>query len=268
VKRGFVAFVLLVLATATPALFAQEAPVTGSATLGLFNRYIFRGYELGAENGVIQPSLAVTTRGFTLSFWGNIDVEEEATPSFEPDRPGHGSFNEADISLSYTRTVGRFEATAGWIYYGTRYATETQEVWLGVSYDTIGKPTLTVYRDVGSYPGTYINLSLSHSLAFGKSVSLDLGASAGYFAGSDDCWRTYDPNEGAYTGERYHDFHDGMLKAGLTIALAEGWSIQPMVQYFFPLSSTARRVSDGNSINPDGRLADTVVYGTTIVMSF
>jgi len=268
VKRGFVFFALLVLATATPALFAQEAPVTGSAALSLFNRYVFRGYELGAENGVIQPSVTVTTRGFTLSFWGNIDVEEGATPSFVPDRPGHGSFNEADISLSYTRTVGRFEATAGWIYYGTKYATETQEVWLSLSYDTIGKPTLTVYRDVGSYPGTYISLSLSQSLPLGKSVNLDLGASAGYFAGTDDSWGTYDSDDGAYTGERYHGFHDGMLKAGLTIALGEGLSVQPMIQYYFPLSSTARRVIDGNSFNPGGRLADTMVYGATIVMSF
>jgi len=249
-------------------LSAQEPVVTGSTSFSLFNRYLFRGYEYSGENGVLQPSLAVTTSGFTLSFWGNIDTEEEATPSFVPDRPGRKSFNEADLSLSYTRAVGKWSLTAGWVYYGTKYATETQELWLGAAYDSIGKPTLTVYRDIDAYPGTYINLALAHSVAMGPAVTLDLGASAGYFIGDSDYWKTYDAAGSAYTGEKYRAAHDGMLKAGLTVPLGAGVSFQPVIQYYFPLSSEAGRTIDGASCNPGGRLEKTVVYGATLALAF
>ena len=266
-NRMLVCF-MLVAGLAGAGLWARESEVTGSATLSLFNRYIFRGYEYSAENGVIQPSLGITTRGFTFSFWGNIDTEEEATPSFVPDRPGLKSFNEADLSLSYTRNVGKWSLTAGWVYYGTKYATETQELWLGAAYDSVGKPVLTIYRDIDAYPGTYINLALSHSVPLGVSMALDLGVSAGYFIGGDNYWNTCEEDAGAYSGDRYRAPHDGMLKAGLTVPLGRGIGFQPVVQYYFPLSSDAGRTIDGASYNPGGRLDDTVVYGATLTLSF
>jgi hypothetical protein len=270
VMKGFLRFWIVCCAASafSAGLWAQEAPVTGSVSLSLFNRYIFRGYEFSGENGVMQPSLGITYRGFSLFFWGNIDRKEEATPSFVPDRPGRKSFNEADLSLSYTRTVAAWSLTAGWVYYGTKYVTETQEVWLGATYNVIGKPTLTVYRDIDAYPGTYINFSLGHSMALGGAVTVDLGVSVGYFMGSDDYWRTYDPDTGGYTGERYRHFHDGMLKAGLTIPLSKDVNLQPMVQYYFPLSSGAERMTGGTSYNPNGRLEKTFVYGATLILSF
>lgn len=260
--------VALILFCAGGFLMAQEPAVTGGASLSLNNQYVFRGYEYSSENGVIQPYLGITTRGFTFSFWGNIDLEEEATPSFVPDNPDHKSFNEADLTLSYTRSFGKLALTAGWVYYGTQYATETQELWLGAAYDVPTKPTLTVYRDIDAYPGTYVNLAFSHSLTLTEAMTLDMAASAGYFMGDGDYWRTYDPDAAAYAGEQYQAMHDGMLKAGLTVPLGAGVSLQPVVQYYFPLSGDAGRVTDGASHNPGGRLDDTVVYGATIILAF
>jgi hypothetical protein len=37
-----------------------EDKVTGSALVGIFNRYIFRGYELSSHSVVIQPALSVS----------------------------------------------------------------------------------------------------------------------------------------------------------------------------------------------------------------
>jgi hypothetical protein len=249
-------------------LSAQEAQVSGSASFGLFNRYVIRGYRIGADNGAAESSLTVNYAGFSATYWGNVDFKEEATPDFIPDRPGRRSMDEVDLILSYSRSFGNWNLTAGYIYYDLKYAPETQEFYAGAGYNTFGKPTLTIYRDTDAYPGTYINLSFSQSIPLKGAVTLDLGASASYMAGSDNYWRTYDPDTEAYTGDKYRAFHDGMLKAGLTVPLTRKISLQPMVQYWIPLSSDAKKSVDGCSCNPNGRLENTFVYGATFLLTF
>ncbi len=249
-------------------LYAAEQKVTGSASVGIFNRYIFRGYELSTNSVVIQPALSISYMGFTASFWGNIDSNEHPTQSFTPDREGHKSFNETDLTLGYTYAIGKISLTSGYIYYGTKYADETEEIFLGASYDFITKPTLTVYQDVSTYLGTYINFSLSHSEKIYKDITLDLGASAGYFVGNEDYWRTFESSTGEYTGKKYSAFHDGMVKAGFTIPLAKNFSVKPIAQYWFPLSSKAKRTVEGSSYNPNGKLDDTFVTGFNIICNF
>ncbi len=243
-------------------------PATGSASLGAFNRYIFRGYRLGRDSLVFEPALSASVRGFSLVFWGNIDMREKATPCFAPDRPGRKSFNETDLTVSYTHSLGRFGLTAGFIYYGTKYTAETQELYVGASLDVPGKPTLTVYRDIDAYPGTYFLLSLAHSVALRKGITLDLGASAAYFSGSGDYWRTYLPSAGSYVGDKYRALHDGMIKAGLTFPLGKSLGLQAGAQFFFPLSAAARRTIDGHSYNINGPLASVLVFGTTLTFGF
>lgn len=236
-----------------------EDKVTGSASVGVFNRYIFRGYEIGSNSIVIQPALNISYKGFSIGFWSNIDSNEHQTQSFVPDREGHKSFNETDLTLSYTHVINKLSLTGGYIYYSTKYAPETEEIFLSVSYDVITKPTITIYRDITSFPGTYINLSLSHSEKIYKDITLDLGASAGYFSGDDDAFRT----EGG-TGKKYRAFHDGMLKAGFTIPIYKDVSIQPVTQYWFPLSDKAKR----HGYNPNGHLDDTFVMGINMIFNF
>lgn len=244
----------------------ENGKITGSVALGIYNRYIFRGYELSSGSVVIQPSATVSYKGFSLNYWGNIDTNERATQSFVPDRPGKKSFNESDLTLSYTYTIDKLSLTGGYIYYGTKYADETEEIFLSASYDIISKPTLTIYRDITTYPGTYVNLSFSHSFEVYKSITLDLAASFGYFKGDDNYWRTYESSTGEYTGEKYSSFHDGKLQAVLTIPIMKNLTVQPILQYWFPLSSKAKRIVDGNSYNPNGHLDDTWVAGVSITL--
>ncbi|MCK7510394.1 MAG: hypothetical protein MZV70_44315 [Desulfobacterales bacterium] len=44
--------------------------MTGSASAGVFNRYIFRGYEIGTNSAVIQPALSISYYGFSAAVWG------------------------------------------------------------------------------------------------------------------------------------------------------------------------------------------------------
>lgn len=236
-----------------------EDKVTGSASVGVFNRYIFRGYEIGHDSMVIQPAITISYKGFSGSLWGNIDSDQHPTQSFVPDRDGHKSLNEVDLTLSYTYSIDKLSLTGGYIYYGTKYVQETEELFISASYDVIARPTLAIYRDITSYPGTYINLSLSHSEKIYKDITLDLGASAGYFSGDDDAFKT---NGG--TGKKYRAFHDGMVKAGFTIPIAKNLSVQPIAQYWFPLSDKAKR----HGYNPNGHLDDTFVTGINLTFSF
>ncbi len=267
---GTVGHVLLSTVALTAALSGEvvPAPVTGSASLGTFNRYIFRGYRLGRDSLVFEPVLSVSYQGLSVIFWGNIDMREKPTPCFSPDRPGRKSFNETDLTLSYTHNLGRFGLTAGFIYYGTKYTAETQELYVGASLDIPGKPSLMIYRDIDAYPGTYFLLSLAHSVALNKGITLDLGASAAYFSGSADYWRTYLPSAGSYAGEKYRAFHDGVIKAGLTFPLGKNLGLQAGTQFCFPLSTAARRTIEGHSYNINGHLASVLVFGTTLTFAF
>jgi len=246
----------------------EEQKVTGSASLGVFNRYIFRGYELGSNSAVIQPALSISYYGFSAAFWGNIDTDEHPTQSFVPDRRGQKSWNETDLTLSYTYPIGKLSLTGGYIYYGTKYANETEELYIGASYDVISKPTLMIYRDINEYSGTYINLSFSHSQPVYKDITVDLGASFGYFIGDDDYWNTFEESTGAYTGKKYEAFHDGMVKVGVSIPVTKNFVIQPVLQYWFPLSDKAKRTVGGNSYNFNGKLDETFVYGINLTLNF
>ncbi|HBH61587.1 MAG TPA: hypothetical protein DDX85_07600 [Nitrospiraceae bacterium] len=257
-----------VLAVSAITVNAEETDASGNASVGVFNKYVFRGYELSAGSIVVQPSAGISYKGFSASFWGNIDSEENPTQNYVPDRPDERSFNETDLTLSYTYAIDKVSLTGGYIYYGTKYATETEELFLTVGYDTLLSPTLSVYRDITEYPGTYVNIAVAHSLSLVKKITIDLGASAGYFLGDNEYWNTYERSTGDYTGDKYKAFHDGMVKAGLTVPLAENISVQPVAQYWFPLSGKAKKTIDGSAYNINGKLDDTVVAGVNITLSF
>lgn len=252
------------VAAAAPA----SPAVTGTASVSFLNGYIFRGYQLGKDSLVIQPSLSASYKGFSASLWGNIDTDEKATPDFTPNAPGQSSFDETDLTLSYTYTAGKWGLTGGWIYYGDRYSPETQELFASVSYDWYLKPTLAIYRDIMSYPGWYMNLSIGHSYKIYQEVTLDLGASAGYEMGTGSVWDTYQASTGTYTGSKYQAFHDGMVKAGLTIPVTKQVVVQPVLAYWFPLSDDAQRRINGNSYNPAGYLKDLWQGGVTVSYNF
>jgi len=268
----------------------EEKKVSGSASLGVYNKYIFRGYELSSGSVVIQPQLSASYYGFSLTLWGNIDSRERATQSFltsdykfvnagmtsAADAGHQSSFNETDLTMSYTHTIEKMSMTGGFIYYGTKYAKETQELFLSLAYDILSRPTISVYRDIKAYPGTYINLSFAHTHPVmkmkGGDLSIELGASFGYMIGSSNYWKTYqyDVASGgySYSGAKYSGLHDGMLKAGLTVPITKSFSIQPNVQYWYPLSHKASRTIDGISYNPNGKIDNSFVYGLGLTLNF
>ncbi len=250
---------------------APEEKVTGSVTLGVFNKYVFRGYELSRGSFVVQPAVTASFKGFSANYWGNVDSNSHDTQSYFPsasDKDGRKWFNETDLTLSYTRALDKLSLTGGYIYYNTKYTNETEELFVSATYDILTKPTLAINQDIAEYTGTYINLSFSHSVPVYKGVTLDLGASAGYFIGQNRYWKTYEAAEEAYTGSKYKGFHDGMIKAGFTIPLTKAVSFQPVAQYWFPLSGDAKKKIGAVSYNPNGYLGTVFVGGANLTFSF
>ena len=106
----------------------EEPRVTGNASLGVYNRYIFRGYEIGKSGLVIQPSLTASYRDFSVTFWGNLDTNQRDTKS-QRSITSSKRAGMKQTSLSATRTpFKKLSLTGGYIYYGTKYADETEEL--------------------------------------------------------------------------------------------------------------------------------------------
>jgi hypothetical protein len=251
----------------------EEPKVTGSGSVGVYNQYIFRGYEIGRSGLVVQPSLTAAYKGFSATLWGNLDTNQRSTKTAAFSQEFKKGWNETDLTLSYTHAFDKLSLTGGYIYYGTKYADETEELFATIAYDIISKPSLSIYRDITNYKGTYINLSFAHSLPVYKAMTLDLGASFGYFIGESDYWKTYERSSASYTGSKYKGFHDGMVKAGFTIPVTKAFSIQPVVQYWFPLSGDAKKeYANGadikDSYNPNGPVKNSFIYGVGVTYSF
>ncbi|HOP85651.1 MAG TPA: hypothetical protein PLM71_11775 [Syntrophorhabdaceae bacterium] len=274
VLKAIIILLVMFLVCSKKTSYAQQAKnISASISTGIYNQYIFRGYEIGQKGVVIQPSIGVSYKGFSASIWGNIDTNQRNTKTATFTNEFKKGINETDLTLSYTYNIKILAVTGGYIYYGTKYADETEEVFISFALDIPGKPILSIYRDITSYKGTYMNLGLSHSFPLYKGTTLDLSGSFGYFAGESDYWRTYDKSAGSYTGKKYKGFHDGMVKAGLSIPATKSFSIQPSIQYWFPLSSDAKKeyptagdIKD--SYNPNGPVKYNIVYGIGFVYSF
>ncbi len=248
---------------AAPAAAAAPAPapdVTGSISLLGANRYIFRGAELSSHSAVLQPSVTINYKGFSANIWGNLDTDQTPTQGFAPSNPGQKSYNETDLTLSYTYNINKLALTGGYIYYGTQYTQQTQELFVSATYDMFAHPTIAVYRDIDAHPGTYVNLSFSQSFPVYKlangDVTVDLSAGFGYYNVDD-------------SGEKYSALHDGNGKAGLTIPVYKNVVVQPFVQQWFPLSGTAHHDAHlENHANPAGHIDNTFVYGLGMTLNF
>lgn len=230
-NRIVVLFVCLFICLSSAVARAEEETEEKPAAdfgVAFLSQYIWRGYALSDDSLVIQPSGTLSYYGFGIGLWGNLDTHVD-------DGTGNKTsmFNETDLTVSYDHTFGPVSVGAGYIYYGLEGVPDSQEVYFSLGYDMLLSPTLTVYREISNYPTWYANLSLSHSFALPKGIILNVGASAGYYS-YDDVYRA------GSDSSKYHNFHDGVISAGLDVPLGEYFTMSPMIAYSFPLSNDAR----------------------------
>lgn len=179
-----------------------QAQTTVGADLDLFSSYVWRGISL-TNKPVAQPALYVAFPGgnaeITIGGWGNIDLGKYDDLADDISESGGSSaFNlaEFDPYAEVSFPVGNATLTGGvtgYIYPNDENApndfflltseANTVEIYGKVGFDEPLSPELSIYYDVDKIKGAYIEGAVSHSLAAGERVSIDLGAAAGFSAG-------------------------------------------------------------------------------------
>jgi len=230
-------------AAAQPAAAAKEEPKPyfSGAAAGL-SQYIFRGYELSKDSVVIQPSLTVGYRGFEATLWGNLDSNDKYT------KANKANWNETDLTLSYTHEFGPVKLSGGYIYYAFEGADDSQELFLKIGGNFLLSPTLAIYQEIANYPGTYLNLGISHSFNLTKEITLDLGASIGYQISNTDKIVKYN-SVPQPTADKYNALHDGNFSVGLTVPFGKYFSVKPVLYYSVALSDDAKNRIKGTSLS-------------------
>jgi len=214
--------VLLGVAAVTGAEEKKENVSVG-VTADLFSKYVWRGQNV-VDDWVLQPGASVGYKGFTGSVWANMDLTGEVVDD--------GEISEVDYSLDYSnafpgqKTIGY---SLGVIYYdfpNTAWEA-TSEVYGGLMADVALSPTIRAYYDFDEIDGTYVQLSVGHTIEkitqWREDCYCDaaLGASLGY--GSSGY------NDG-YFGVDDGALNDLTLTAGLPICLGK-WSIRLSIAY-------------------------------------
>ena len=241
---------------------AEEQGPSASADIGVLSKYVWRGEELSNDSIVIQPSVTVGYKGFSVNLWGNLDTARDDNNAATADTK---NWTETDFTMSYEVSYGLFSLGAGYIYYGLDNATDTDEIYVSAGYDCFLSPTLTVYRDIGTIPRWYLNFGLSYSVALPKGITLDLSGSAGYYI-SDDVGGMPEVDANLMnTTKEFRGLNDGVLSAGLTIPVNRYISISPMIAYSFPLSSDAKNRSKQISRSLFGDDDSDYLYGGAII---
>jgi hypothetical protein len=272
---------------AAPAAAAEEKP-TGDFTVAVLSQYFWRGYELSRNSVVIQPAMTIGYKGFSANLWGNLDTK----PYFAGTGGTNYSntWNETDFTLSYTKTLGLFNVGGGYIYYSlpslnkdAPKRADAQELFATVSLNMLLSPTLTAYKEIGSYSQWYFLMGISHTFELNQMVSLKLGATASYLLSTyaDAALFNAGAGYGGYpkfdgsalaTNDKFNNFHDGTITVSLPIKATGNITVTPTVSYILPLSGDARNEMKGQglkgSASPADRDSAFVVGGIMASFSF
>jgi hypothetical protein len=223
--KALVMIGLVALALGSLPAFAEDDSLSISADAGVFSQYVWRGYALSDESIVIQPSVTLGYKGFSLNVWGNFDTDYFDDGS---------DYNETDFTLSYDWTYEIINLGVGYIYYDQDYE-DTQEFFFKAAFEGYLNPTFTFYRDIDAAKGLYVNFAVSHSYAITTMYNLDLSASIGYYDLKD---------------EDYSKLHDGKITASMVLPINDKLSMTPSLSYIVGITESAKdRIRDykGNS---------------------
>jgi hypothetical protein len=258
-------------------VYAEEPKPTGEAAVSIMSGYVWRGYELSRNSIVIQPSMTIAYKGFSANVWGNLDTAPYYAGA-EPDKSYSSAWNETDLTVSYTKTLGLFNVGAGYIYYSlgalhpeAADRLDSQEIFATVGLNAILSPTLTVYKEIDHYHNWYFLLGISHVFELNKMIALKLAAQASYLLSTDETTYPKFDDKALPTGDKFSNFHEGVLTVSLPVKASAFITVTPMVSYIFPLSADAKNEMKGFGLkgaDPSGRDSSFFVAGLTTSFAF
>ncbi len=209
--------VAMVFALGIGAVHAGEITADVNADVSVLSNYVWRGQNLG-EDGVIQPNLSIGfANGLSLGVWANYLIDDGRYSD-------NNMVNEVDYTVDYSFELGPVGMSAGWIFYDfpRTGGLNTHELYLGASLDIILAPSLTVYRDINSIDGTYVNVGIGHDFEINEKATFSLSGTLG--------WGSESYHKG-YFGVKDDDFSDYNLGASLSYAVTDKITITPMINF-------------------------------------
>lgn len=221
----------LAVGTLAPASRAA-VEVSGDAYVGYYDKYLWRGFDLSGGTPVVQGGVDLSAKGFTLSYWTNIQTKDDVVLGSDVNG---GNATETDITLDYSFDVtDLLSVSIGNIWYALDGLDDTKELYLSLGLGTILEPSVTVYYDYdqAKEKGLFYTASVGHSIELTDKLSLSLGALVSYNDESD------------YAVGDYSDWHNYELSTSVDYAVTDQLSISPSVLYSSGISDEAKVAID------------------------
>jgi len=226
-KIGVMLTFVLALAVVWGSVAVAAVEVEGDAYLGVYSKYLSKGYDYSDGKAVLQGGMDLSAYGFTLGVWSNMQLE--STDDYS------SRVNETDFNIDYTFSLGEITSVSlgngHYTYNFEDSANDAEnEAYLTVGLDVPFYPEFTVtygwdVADEGM-TGLFYSLSGSHEFELSEETVLTLGALVSY-------------NQESYFAGDYNGFHNGELTAALDYALSENWSLTATALYSDALSNDA-----------------------------
>lgn len=228
-----------------PAASTEEDRPTASFGVDIFSQYVWRGFALSRNSAVLQPSITVGYKGFSVNLWGNFDASENAPWALTP-RTG-AKWNETDFTFGYTREVYQgtwlksLSLSLGGIYYAydsTLYPQgDSFEITYGVTADfNYAVLAITANHEVLHYPGWLLTVGLSRKFDLPwYNLSLDLGHNFLFLFSRD--WVAYPakPFSNPDSTKAFNAPLAGQLYAALNIPVHKYVTISPKMGFWYAL---------------------------------
>ena len=234
-KKWIVAMLVGTVLSGVSSLAMAAADFSGGAYVGVYDKYLWRGFNLSNSKTVVQPGAELSMGGVTLSLWGNYDTDTD-------------KLNEVDVTLDYTVALGeKISLSLGNIYYSLDSLEDTNEAYVGVALGTLLSPSLTVYWDwdQADSDGLFFVAAVGHSVELMEKVGLNLGAAVTYNLASD------------YAVGSYRDWHNYELAVSADYALTDAVTISPSFTFSSAISNSAKEA-----------ISDEVLAGLSVGWSF
>ena len=213
-----------------------EGDVSVEVTTDFFSKYVWRGQNI-TDDWSFQPGVSATYGGLTGGFWGSLEMTDEDDQS--------GEFIEYDWHLDYS---GQINDTVGYsvggIYYYFPGGEATTEIYAGLSFDVVARPSVTVYYDIDEVDGAYVALGVGHTFEDLENLPFDIDLSANLGWGdssyNDGYWSTD-------TVEVDSELNDLTLSAAFPFEVGPV-TVTPSVHYVALLGSDISDVADDDSL--------------------
>lgn len=206
-----------------------SAEIEGEVNIGYANMYEFRFVDFG--NDLVSAGVDIASEfgdfGVSAGAWYGSWDAPEGPPGLLT--PLNANADELDLYGAVSYSIGDLSLELGYIYYYfPDISADTQEVYLGASYDLpfgLGFSS-TFYYDFDANDGWYWDNSIGYTIEFNECLALELGAGVAFADGHGLQVSGRPGSVGTADG-----FQGWYVSAALPWEFREGVTLTPYLKY-------------------------------------